>query len=139
MEVKIQLAIAMRLDGRDWIARCPGIDVATQARTKRQALAGIGEGVELWFESCIDRNVLSEALSEAGFKTIGPGEKVPAGAPNLVATMPALKSGPESHAAESPTFGFELRRRNGQSFLEGFIPEMLVRSGPYNHASVQVA
>ena len=139
MDVKIQLALELRLEGRDWVARCPGIDVASQAPTKRQALGGIREAIELWFESCIARNVLSEALSDAGFKEIGPGEKVPEGVPNIVTPTPTRKSAPESRAAESPKFNFELRRRSGQRFLEGFIPEMLERGGPYNHASVQMA
>jgi predicted RNase H-like HicB family nuclease len=39
----------------------------TQAETERQAMESLREAVELWFESCISRNVLDEALVEAGF------------------------------------------------------------------------
>lgn len=139
MDVEIQLALEVRLEGGDWIARCPGIDVASQAPTKSQALRGIREAIELWFESCIARNVLSEALCDAGFKRIEPSEKVSEEVPNIVTTPPTRESAPESRAAESPTFKFKLRRRRGQMFLEGFIPEMLERGGPYHHASVQMA
>lgn len=51
-------------DGQEWLAWCPAIDVITQARTKKQALESLREAVELWFESCIERNVLAKALHE---------------------------------------------------------------------------
>lgn len=138
MGVKIRLALELRRKGRDWIALCPGIDVASQAPTKRGALYGIREAIELWFESCIARNVLSEALSDAGFNKTEPGEAVPEGTPNIVMTTSTRKSAPGSTAAESPTFNFKFRKRSGQRFLEGFIPKMLERGGPYSHASFQV-
>ena len=62
-----KLEIRLSQDGRDWLAWCPSIDVMTQASTKNKALEAIKEAVEDWFESCIERGVLEEALREAGF------------------------------------------------------------------------
>lgn len=46
----------------------------TQADTKSNAIASLKQAVELWFESCIARNVLDQALHEAGFYKLEPGE-----------------------------------------------------------------
>jgi predicted RNase H-like HicB family nuclease len=63
----VKLEAWFRRDGREWLVWCPAIDVMTQARTKKQALESLSEAVELWFESCIDRGVLDDALKEVGF------------------------------------------------------------------------
>ena len=65
------------MEGPDWLAYCPPLDVVTQADTKEAALQSLKEAVQLWFESCIARGVLDEALIEAGFKRTEPGELVP--------------------------------------------------------------
>ena len=136
MDVKIQLAVQMRSDGRDWIALCPSIDVASQAHTKREALRSLREGVELWFESCIGRNVLSEALSASGFTRLKAGEKLPGRAPNTVVTRNLLGSAPENRRAESSAINFAVKRISGQNFVEGYIPGTLARGGPYYHVAV---
>jgi hypothetical protein len=48
----------------------------TQAENEQSALASLREAVELWFESCIARNVLDQALTEAGFYRRRPGDDV---------------------------------------------------------------
>ncbi len=48
-----------------------------QAETKDGAFESLKQAVELWFESCIERGVLDEALNEVGFHPIKPGERVP--------------------------------------------------------------
>lgn len=73
----MRLEAAFRQDGESWIAWCPPLDVLTQAESKPAALAALKEAVELWFESCIERGVLEEALSEVGFKPVKPGEHIP--------------------------------------------------------------
>lgn len=118
MDVKIQLAVQLRLDGRDWIARCPSIDVASQARTKRAALKNLREAIELWFESCIGRNVLNEALSDSGFIRLKACETLPEDAPNTVVSRDILGSAPENRSAESPAINLAVKRRSGQEFLE---------------------
>jgi len=45
----------------------------TQAETEQRAVESLREAVELWFESCISRNGLDEALVEAGFNRLQPG------------------------------------------------------------------
>jgi hypothetical protein len=49
----------------------------TQAENKEAAFRSLKEAVELWFESCVERGVLEEALAEVGFHPIKPGESVP--------------------------------------------------------------
>ena len=51
----VRLDAWFRREGRDWLAWCPGIDVMTQARTKKKAFESLTEAVQLWFESCIER------------------------------------------------------------------------------------
>ena len=72
--LSIRLEAATRQEGKVWLAWCPPLDVTTQADTKQRALASLKQAVELWFESCIARNVLEEALLEAGFCKMKSGE-----------------------------------------------------------------
>ncbi len=65
---RITLLIQLKRDGRQWIARCPAISVATQSPTKKRVMKAIREAVEGWFEYCIEEGVLEKALEEAGFK-----------------------------------------------------------------------
>jgi predicted RNase H-like HicB family nuclease len=78
--INIKLEAATRQEGNLWLAWCLPIDVMTQAETKQAALKSLKEAVELWFESCIARNVLDEALLEAGFHKTNAGEKPPTNA-----------------------------------------------------------
>ena len=66
-EISVKLRIETKRDGSRWLACCPTIDVMTQERTKSSAVECLREAVELWFESCIARQVLHEALEECGF------------------------------------------------------------------------
>jgi predicted RNase H-like HicB family nuclease len=77
VELRVKLQACTRQKGAVWLAWCPPIDVMTQAETERQAMESLREAVELWFESCISRNVLDEALVEAGFNRLQPGDAVP--------------------------------------------------------------
>ena len=67
LEVNLQ-AYVRRETARRWIATCPLIDVTSQGRTNAEARACLQEAVELWFESCIARGVLEQALREANFR-----------------------------------------------------------------------
>jgi predicted RNase H-like HicB family nuclease len=75
--LKIKLEAATRQEGDVWLAWCLPLDVMTQAKTKDEALQSLKEAVELWFESCISRNVLEKALREAGFLKVKAGEMPP--------------------------------------------------------------
>lgn len=78
--LSVKLEARTRYDGRVWLAWCPPLDVMTQAENEQQALASLREAVELWFESCIARNALDQALTEAGFCPRHPGDDVPSDA-----------------------------------------------------------
>ena len=114
----VKLDAWLRRDGREWLAWCPSIDVTTQARTKKKVLESLREAVQLWFESCIERNVLDAALREAGFEKVSDDEELLEGSnvikiQRLTPDMPA----PELH--------FSLDHRKGNSFIEGVIPAYL--------------
>lgn len=66
----VKLDAWLRRDGRERLAWCPSIDVITQAGIKKKVLESLREAVQLWFESCIERNVLDAALKEAGFEEV---------------------------------------------------------------------
>ena len=68
IQLSIQLDAIVRHVDEAWIATCPPLDVATQAETCDAALAALKEAVEGWFESCLDRRVLEQALKECGFQ-----------------------------------------------------------------------
>lgn len=76
----VRLETRVRKEGREWVAWCLPLDVMTQATTRKKAVESLKEAVELWFESCVERGVLNEALKEAGFCPAGQGEQVPKGA-----------------------------------------------------------
>lgn len=44
------------------------VGVATQGTTADDAQRCLQEAVELWFESCVERGVLDQALREANFR-----------------------------------------------------------------------
>lgn len=52
---------------RRWVATCPMVGVVSQGRTAADARRCLQEAVELWFESCVERGVLDQALREANF------------------------------------------------------------------------
>jgi len=114
----VKLDTWLRRDGREWLAWCPGIDVMTQAGTKKKVLESLREAVQLWFESCIERNVLDAALKEVGFEEVSADEELLKGSNvikihRLTPDMPA------------PEFRFSLDHHKGNSFIEGVIPAYL--------------
>jgi predicted RNase H-like HicB family nuclease len=78
--LRIKLEAATKKDDDRWIAHCLPIDVFSQGDTKEKALESLSEAVQLWFESCLDRDVLSEALAESGFTKVRADDPVPGGA-----------------------------------------------------------
>lgn len=52
----------------DWIVgRFPDIDVTGQGHTRKEAERNLIEAVQLFIESCFERNVLDEVLKASGF------------------------------------------------------------------------
>jgi predicted RNase H-like HicB family nuclease len=87
----VSLEAATKPEGDHWLAWCVPLDVTTQAGSKAAALHSLKEAVELWFESCIDRGVLEQALEEAGFQRKKPGKDL------LADARPAHAKGGHGH------------------------------------------
>ncbi len=83
VELRVKLEALTRQDGPRWLAWCRPLDVMSQSDTEEGALESLKEAVELWFESCIERNVLDAALLECGFNRMKAGDPVPADASAL--------------------------------------------------------
>lgn len=60
-----------------WVAACPRLGVASQGRDSADAMESLKEAVNAWFESCIERGVLDQAMREANWQPLPPGQ-VPA-------------------------------------------------------------
>jgi predicted RNase H-like HicB family nuclease len=60
-----------------WAAICPTIGVASQGSNREDAMRSLTEAVEAWFESCIERGVLDQALRETNFVARPSHEVVP--------------------------------------------------------------
>ena len=71
ISLEVNLRAYVRRDTkRRWIAVCPMIGVASQSTSAEAAKSCLQEAVELWFESCIERGVLDQALREANFRPL---------------------------------------------------------------------
>lgn len=114
----VKLDAWLRRDGREWLAWCPSIDVTTQAGTRKKVLESLREAVQLWFESCIERNVLDSALREAGFEEVSEDEELLEGS-NVIKIQRLTPDMP------APELRFSLDHRKGNSFIEGVIPAYL--------------
>lgn len=68
IQLSIELEAVIHCVDEEWVAVCPPLDVASQGKSQEAALASLTEAVEGWFESCLDRNVLDQALIECGFQ-----------------------------------------------------------------------
>ena len=71
------ITLEIELDGfvrqdtkRRWIAVCPSIGVASQGTSADDAQRCLKEAVEAWFESCIERGVLDQAMRESNFRPL---------------------------------------------------------------------
>ena len=78
VSLDIQLRAFVRREAKTrWVAICPRIDVASQGHSADEAKRCLREAVELWFESCIERGVLDQAMREASFRPLAAGETIP--------------------------------------------------------------
>ena len=104
VDLKIKLETHTRQDGDVWVANYPSLDVFGQGASPDKAFASLRTAIELWFESCIERGVLEEALGEAGFKPLGIGSAAGTAAPSpslLEVSIPCVAQSfvPPVHAA----------------------------------------
>lgn len=72
LNVKLQAFVRMETKRR-WVAICPMLDVASQGDSQNEAKRHLREAVEAWFESCLERGVLDQALRESNFRPLPPG------------------------------------------------------------------
>lgn len=136
VEYQVNLPIELGLDGHDWLAACPPIDVVTQAHTKKEALRAIQEAVELWFESCIDHGVLVDALKECGFKRLEPDEPE-SGKGATIIRMTQVETAQVSEHKGAELARFNLVCGEQGNFIEGFIPCQLAGDiGTLRHAPI---
>lgn len=96
--VVLQLSALVRREKESWLAGCPSLDVYTQGETADEAKANLREAVELWIDSCIERNTLGKALQELGWFRVPPGTSAPVG----IDTIEVLREGTESLGEEFP-------------------------------------
>lgn len=88
IEISVKLRCFVRkLSGRRWSAGCPSLNVYSQGNSKEDAKRCLREAIELWFESCLERGTLDEALRESGFRLADWSE--PAGATREKITVAA--------------------------------------------------
>lgn len=118
----VKLSLQIRHEDSDWVVWCPGIDVATQARTRKLALESLGEAVELWFESCISRGVLDRALQESGFRKVC-GATTTRDVSDCVTVR--VTQTPDKAVAVPDIDRCRISEGLGDNFLEGFIPASL--------------
>ena len=114
---KVRLRAWFRRDGQQWIVWCPALDVMTQSRTRKRALESLREAVELWFESCIEREVLDGALKELGFAKAAHSEALPPDADQIKIIEYTAQQLP---GGEKPSFS--VARGKGADCIEGIIP-----------------
>lgn len=60
-----------------WSAGCPVLDVHSQGANREEAKRSLHEAVELFIESCIERNTLDEVLRDCGFRVLPSGIQAP--------------------------------------------------------------
>jgi predicted RNase H-like HicB family nuclease len=88
LEVAVRLRGFVRQEADHWLSGCPALDVYSQADDAESAKAALHEAVELWIESCVERNTLNQALTELGWHRVSPGLPVAAGV-GLIGFPPA--------------------------------------------------
>ena len=69
LDVELRAFVRRDTDER-WVAFCPSIDVASQGTDANDAKRCLDEAVQLWFESCIERGTLEQALQESHFRPL---------------------------------------------------------------------
>ena len=85
-------AFVRRDTSRRWIATCPMVGVVTQGKSADDARHCLQEAVELWFESCVERGVLEQALREANFGPSRRGSDIPGQSFEIHLTIPACEA-----------------------------------------------
>ena len=120
--LSVRLKAWLRRDGSAWIAWCRSIDVLSQAATKQGALEAVREAVELWFESCVERGVLTEALREVGFVKASPADTFPGGVDSVTIRN---TTAPDTVASRHG-LAFKVGKGRERDCIEALIPAHLL-------------
>lgn len=72
---RLRLRCYVHQEGRFWVSYCPSLDLSSQGDTREEARDAVSEAAQLWFDSCVERGTLAEALAELGWHAIPPGKK----------------------------------------------------------------
>lgn len=75
IDLSVNLQALLRKEEDVWVAWCPAIDLASQGETQELAFKALEEAIQLWFDDCLERGVLREALKEVGFRPVSMPEK----------------------------------------------------------------
>lgn len=54
-------------EGGKWVSYCKMLDLSSCGNTANEALENIREAIRLFFQSCVERNTLHQALMELGW------------------------------------------------------------------------
>jgi len=126
----------LRREGGTWIAWCQAIDVLSQAETEQGAKEALQEAVELWFESCVARGVLAEALLDVGFVRSSSSEITTANA----GSISIRRSAPQRGGTKRHSLSITLGDGRGSDCIEACIPAHLLaaprRSGTCQQAAL---
>jgi predicted RNase H-like HicB family nuclease len=63
--------------GHWFISKCPLLDVYSQGKNKKEALANLEEALKLFIESCYQRGTLVRLLTESGFEAAENNQELP--------------------------------------------------------------
>lgn len=77
VEIRVRLRCFARHDGERWVSRCPTLDLYSQGESESDAIDSLKVAVELWMESCLERETLPRALRELGWRPTPGGVAAP--------------------------------------------------------------
>lgn len=80
IQVSVKLLCSAHREAKNrWVTTCPSLRIASQGKTLEAAKKSLREAIQLWFESCLERDTLDEAMRELGFQHASPEEVAAAG------------------------------------------------------------
>ena len=71
MDVEFTVPAEVRRDGAYFVAGCPPLDVFSQGESEESALVNLAEALQLFVESCQERETLEAVLEDCGFRPAG--------------------------------------------------------------------
>jgi predicted RNase H-like HicB family nuclease len=100
--VVLKLSAFLQEEGGQWVAGCRSLDVYSQGDTPDEAKANLSEAVQLWIESCVERDTLGEALRELGWSAFRAEEGPVEGADLVLSGATVAARSPLASTASFP-------------------------------------